>query len=175
MGQARFRRAARAVWNGPFWIGPLTRPVSTGDAILKVLETIWKGIVVLLAAALSVGMAAWTYNLVASLFTARPLNELILGKARYDVKACEKEFPILVELENRSKLTLGKVSFHLIVRQPGRSTDLNDELSDWDSDAVIPPSTRAWACWTVPELSEKLDPSVLQYSVKVNWANEFTQ
>jgi hypothetical protein len=29
-------------WNGPFYLGPLTKPVSAADAIMKVFEVIWK-------------------------------------------------------------------------------------------------------------------------------------
>lgn len=38
-----------ALWNGPFHVGPLERPVSTGDAILKILETAWRAGLLLIA------------------------------------------------------------------------------------------------------------------------------
>jgi hypothetical protein len=31
-----------SAWNGPFALGPLTKPVMAGDAVMKVLEVAWK-------------------------------------------------------------------------------------------------------------------------------------
>lgn len=39
----------RAVWDGPFYIGPLSRPVSVGDVLLKTLETLWRAILSIVA------------------------------------------------------------------------------------------------------------------------------
>jgi hypothetical protein len=32
----------KTIWNGPFSLGPLTKPVAPMDAIVKVLEIVWK-------------------------------------------------------------------------------------------------------------------------------------
>lgn len=29
-------------WNGPFYLGPLTKPISNNEALMKILEVIWK-------------------------------------------------------------------------------------------------------------------------------------
>lgn len=41
---SKWRALAVSVWNGPFYIGKLERPVSTGEAILKIMETAWRGV-----------------------------------------------------------------------------------------------------------------------------------
>ena len=38
----------RKIWDGPFYIGRLSRPVSVGDAIIKVLETLWRASIILI-------------------------------------------------------------------------------------------------------------------------------
>jgi hypothetical protein len=36
------RRLLLNAWNGPFYLGPLTKPVAATDALMKILEVIWK-------------------------------------------------------------------------------------------------------------------------------------
>lgn len=40
-------RFMRAIWRGPFYVGPLAHPVSLGSAVLKVFEVLWRAIVLL--------------------------------------------------------------------------------------------------------------------------------
>lgn len=58
---AEIKGIMRAIWNGPFYIGPLSRPVSVGDVLLKALETLWRAILsmVVLLIAGGLGIAAW--------------------------------------------------------------------------------------------------------------------
>jgi hypothetical protein len=47
-------------WNGPFSLGPLAKPIVPMDAVMKILEVIWKAafILVSLWAALVIGFLA---------------------------------------------------------------------------------------------------------------------
>lgn len=36
------KRLILTFWHGPFSLGPLTKPVAVGDAVMKVLEVAWK-------------------------------------------------------------------------------------------------------------------------------------
>jgi sugar phosphate permease len=44
-----FGKVLLAVWNGPFHVGPLVRPVSVGDAIMTICQTAWRAAVVVAA------------------------------------------------------------------------------------------------------------------------------
>ena len=59
-----FGRLTGSIWRGPFYVGPLVRPVSTGDAILKVMETIWRLIVVffVLGVVAAIFLILWENN-----------------------------------------------------------------------------------------------------------------
>jgi hypothetical protein len=80
----RLGRAVRAVWNGPFHIGKLSRPVSVGDVLLKMLETMWRGAIGLIGVVVSVvaAYALWAEVLSPNLFP--PLASRIVAKASYD-------------------------------------------------------------------------------------------
>lgn len=75
----------KTIWNGPFHVGPLTRPVSVGDVFLKVLETVWRSFIVLLSLALVVtgAIVIWTFVLQPTFFP--PLAKKIKATAVYGV------------------------------------------------------------------------------------------
>lgn len=43
------RSVLKALWNGPFYIGKLEKPISVAEVMLKFLETVWRGFVLFLA------------------------------------------------------------------------------------------------------------------------------
>lgn len=47
----------RSIWRGPFYVGPLAHPVSTGSAIMRLLEVLWKAAVAVVALAAVAAMA----------------------------------------------------------------------------------------------------------------------
>ena len=74
----------RAIWNGPFYAGPLVRPVSVGDAILKLLETIWRASVAIIALAAGLGAVAlgWVYAIEPVFFP--PASSKVKISAEFD-------------------------------------------------------------------------------------------
>jgi hypothetical protein len=109
----------RAIWNGPFFIGPLTRPVSVGDVMMKVLETAWRAAVLIVGA---VGaFVAWSS--IQSSLNERARNAAKLKTdviANYDREACPASAPIRVLIGNRSNRTLSWVSYEVqVLDRPG--------------------------------------------------------
>ena len=165
---ARVFATARAVWNGPFYIGKLARPVSLGEVALKLLETIWRSVIVLAAAAGSVVAAAAAWE-------ARPLprklSEQIVGTAYLGNSVCDAIYPLSVILKNNSKERIGRVNFHVAAYEPGRSTDLVPAGSgDYVSDFIIPANGTMPMCWETPSLSDKRDLAGLRFVLTVTEA-----
>ena len=77
----------RIIWDGPFYIGLLTRPISVGDVLIKVLETLWRAAVAVIAlvAVLAGAVAAWSLVLEPKFFP--PLAKRVLATAIYSVEA----------------------------------------------------------------------------------------
>lgn len=158
------RRAARAVWSGPFAIGPLTQPVSLGAALLRLLEVIWKfGIAVLVGVITALAMAA-VWEPIDRMINPS-LESQLAGEAHFDPQSCSKEFPVVVIVRNRSNRVLASAQIDLVVRQPGRSTNLNKEPSfDWD--AIVQPGKANALCYRFPtDIAD--DPKTLEYSVNI--------
>ena len=166
MGGIAFRagRICRAIWRGPFSIGPLVQPVTLGSAILKILEVIWKAglSIVLLGAGLLILALIWQPI---DRAINPPFESQLAGEAHFDPDSCSKDFPIVVIVRNRSKRALASAQIDLVIRQPGRSTDLNSEPSvDWD--AIVQPGKANALCYRIPsDITE--DPKTLEYSVNI--------
>ena len=161
------KRAARAVWSGPFAVGPLTQPISLGAALLRILEVIWKfGIGVLFAGATALALAAVWELIDRTLNPTNPtLESQLAGEAHFDPEFCGKDFPIVVIVRNSSIRALASAQIDLVVRQPGRSTNLNRGPSlDWD--AIVQPGESNALCYRIP--SDITDASkTLEYSVNI--------
>jgi hypothetical protein len=165
------------VWNGPFYVGKLTRPVSLGDALMKVLETVWRGAILF-----AIVIAA----IVAAAVGADAINDANLGEPRLSelepsitayTKPCDDAMPLGVQVMNHSNRTVQHVTLRLEARRAGRSTDLVSYLGrDLQMDNIIPPGEGYGYCWTLPELTgleAGENPRSLVWSVKVadaTWA-----
>jgi hypothetical protein len=68
------RALIAAVWNGPFYIGKLERPLSLGDVAMKLLETVWRASV--LAVCAVAGIVA-CIAVVETLPEPKPLHEKV--------------------------------------------------------------------------------------------------
>lgn len=129
----------RAIWNGPFYIGPLTRPVSVGDVLMKVLETAWRGAVLIGG---TVGaFVAWF--LIGDWFDERATNAAKLKTdviVRYDIEACPTSAPIHALIGNRSNRTLSWVSYEVqVLDRPGGRNVAPDRLTRLTvSDPIAP-------------------------------------
>lgn len=175
---------ARAVWDGPFHIGPLSRPVSVGDVLLKALETLWRAIIsiVLVLFVGGFGIAAWVQILEPAFFP--PLKSQISATAKYDDGSaklppaigappfrCSSEYPIRVTFKNNSKATVGHLDFSIEGRLPNRSSNVV-QGSEWRrADAIIPAGYTWQSCWAV-SVEQGMAPEILDYSIDVWRATE---
>lgn len=110
----------RAIWNGPFYIGPLERPVSVGDVLMKVLETLWRtGLVIIgLAATALVLLLAWTWK--TSEEQKRALEQMQIS-VRYDPDICGADRPLVVTFTNDGRRKITSVSYSVgILDSSGR-------------------------------------------------------
>jgi hypothetical protein len=164
-------RVVRSIWRWPFYVGPLVRPVSTGDALLKFLETIWRAIVIafalILASALFVVLAIIWEN------ANRPpsLSEVVRATVKEDRKVCnDANFPLLVAFDNPSERSVENINFKIEAREPGHSTDLSSELVSWESDQIIPPKSIGRSCWSKPEMKQEV-AGPIAYSIIIEWGS----
>jgi hypothetical protein len=157
-------RAARAIWNGPFYIGTLVRPVSLGEVAMKVLETTWRAAILFLAA---IAM----FTAVAVAWNARPklqsLADQIVGTARLGNRDCDANYPLHVALQNNSRERVGTISFSVEAYEPGRSTNLAAMDDTFTSDVIIPANMTFSSCWEAPSLIEERAIANLRFVVNV--------
>ena len=109
----------RVIWNGPFYIGKLERPVSVGDAIMKVLETAWRGAVIIVAAfaALFSYIAYDSWSKSRAEAAALTTTEIV---ASYNPAVCGDSQPIEVVIGNSGRRTLSYVSYIIeVLDRPG--------------------------------------------------------
>ena len=74
----------KIVWNGPFHIGPLSQPVSVGDVLLKVLETIWRAFISLVYLALLTTAVVFLWTMVVQPVFYPPAKKYALASAEFD-------------------------------------------------------------------------------------------
>jgi len=174
----------RAVWNGPFYIGPLSRPVSVGDVLLKTLETIWRTILSLIVLVVvgGLGIAAWM-QIIEPLFFP-PLKTQISATATYDDGSaklpvsiggkpfrCSQDYPIKVAFTNNSKATIGHLAFAIEGRPANRSNDVVEGAAWREADAIIPAGYTSEACWAI-SVEPGFDPKTLDYKIVIWGATE---
>jgi hypothetical protein len=90
----------------------------------------------------------------------RHVNNVLLKINPSDSGCPDKNYPIGVDIENHSGLTMGWVDFRIAARHPGRSTDLTVSGSGlvwYTDDHIIPPGSRIDLCFKIPYLNEKID------------------
>ena len=180
-------RIARAVWNGPFYVGPLERPVSVGDVLLKTLETLWRIFLVMVGTLITVGLAIylWVEAIGPALFP--PLQTMIRATAYFDdgtepappalgtVKEepfrCTPDFPVKIAFANNSKKEVGHLSFSIEGRPVGRSSNVVENGGWREADTVIPPGYTWRSCWSV-STRDGFSPRDLDYAIEVWNASE---
>jgi len=179
----------RAVWNGPFFIGELAQPVSVGDVLLKVLETLWRVLIAILGTTIAVVAAVvlWTAILSPKLFP--PLKGQIEAVAVFDDGTlpppiyisvagttqqpppkpthCTPDYPLKVTFYNRSKETVGSIGFELSAHLAGHTDDQIAYGRILESDRIIEPGTGWITCWAVPALKYNEEPGSLDWKAEV--------
>lgn len=161
-------RIIRGAWNGPFHAGPLTHPVTIGDALLKLFQTVWRALFILVVLVAVAAMVLW----VSTMTQPEPLYKQIYATARVDMKQCNNKKPLFVTFHNRSTKTIGAISFDWIARQNLRSSNLVTGPRFLTSDVIIPPGRTAELCWSVPELEPVNPDAVIGYAVDIHSASE---
>jgi hypothetical protein len=166
-------RAMMAIWRGPFAIGPLTRPVSVGDALAKVLEVCWKLVLILACSvaaivAFAVGQPALE-NTFRTDLTKKVTMSLVL-----DPKECSAQgSPLKATITNNSRASLGRVTFHIGVREVNHSTDLNAGALESYSDVVLAPKYWQTRCYPLPETNAAAG-SPLAFSAELRAVEPYT-
>lgn len=181
---AKIKGLVRAVWNGPFHIGPLSRPVSVGDVLLKTLETLWRGIVsiVVLLVVCGLGIAAWVQIIEPVFFP--PLKSRISAIATYDDGSaklppaigekpfrCSPDYPIKVAFKNNSKATFGHLDFSIEGRPANRSNNVVEGAAWRQADTIIPAGYTWRSCWAV-SIEQGFSPETLDYKIEIWGATE---
>lgn len=173
------------VWNGPFHVGQLTRPVSVGDVILKMLETLWRALVLIVVVPIIVLLIVviWQYIVDPTFFP--PLKNKIEATARWDDGVapivtigsgqkpfrCSKEYPLKVEFYNRSRRIVRDTSFSVVANLPNRSTNVFEHYFSAHLDAVMQPQSGWTQCYAI-QLQSGIDPSSVEYKVTIDAVSE---
>lgn len=118
-----------AIWNGPFHIGQLERPVSLGDAVMKVLETAWRAALIGLAAlVLFVGYLSYSEWAV----DRREARDLTLIETRVSSfpADCSRDTPLMISFTNNSPRTVEYISYSIIGYEAGSLLPIPDSQYD---------------------------------------------
>jgi len=159
------------IWHGPFHLGPLQRPVSVGDALLKLFEVVWKGFVAVIIAVIGAVLSIAVYL---NFLQPKPLDKQIQTLARVDRKLCsDPKFPLLVRFTNNSTKTIGLIDFQVEARRWGTTTDLNNDYVGLKSDTIIPAHEQLAWCYALPENLTGYNPRDLGFTAKINYVNEY--
>lgn len=75
-------------------------------------------------------------------------------KVRYDEEVCSAEYPLVVEVTNRSIFSLQSYSFNIEGKRPGYSRVVasNSYGEPFSSDKIIPALSSHTSCWILPDL-----------------------
>jgi len=185
MGQ-RGKGIARVIWDGPFYIGPLAPPVSVGDVLLKILETVWRAAISILVIGLTgiAGILGWTE--LASPILFPPLASQVQASAIYDDGAnplppalvvandafrCTSDFPLRIAFSNKSNRTIGQINFSIKGTEPGRTSNVVQNSYWEEADAIIPPGHTWTSCWSV-SVPSHVQAGDLLYTVEILGAEE---
>lgn len=187
-----WRRVARAIWNGPFYIGALTSPTSVGDVLLKILETVWRCFIAVTGLILGGVAAIFLWIEVIEPFAFPPLASKIETSVAYDdgtgppptnieipsrVTAseggqfrCNSTYPLMLSFSNKSDEPVGRISFQVEAYSVGRTEPVSTYSPYNTSDSIIQPGYWFVQCWSTPVLPEGIDASSLIYRVQVRHA-----
>lgn len=185
--QSKARKIIRLVWNGPFHVGPLSSPVSLGDALLKILQTVWRAAVLLTAILLLLltivlGAIAWEDHLKERVFP--PLAASVSVEVRHysdpDIPVllenpdgtanlampCMKEYPLSVSFYNGSDEPLSRIFFAIRGYVPGRTSNVLIAADELEADALILPGRKWQTCYSA-QTDDQIDLDGLVYDADV--------
>ena len=187
--QGRPKRIIRSIWNGPFYVGRLSSPVSVGDVLLKILETAWRAVISLITLALAFAAIAASWVLVIEPTFFPPLKSQIEVSVRYDDGSgpppiriapageagafddepfrCTPDYPFAVRFTNHSAVIIGQISFEIKGYRRGYSEPISSYTPFLESSTIIKPGYWVESCWSGPALPESSSPEGLIYRVEI--------
>ncbi|MFZ2289209.1 MAG: multidrug transporter [Halopseudomonas yangmingensis] len=115
---------------------------------------------VALLLAVSVGVKQW--------LDSRQLARIDI-RIEYAPQQCEFGKPLLVRIDNRSERTAQRISWQLLARQPGYSSNLIDTGSTdagWETDRALAPGEQWQHCLRLPRLRSGYQPAELEYQAQ---------
>lgn len=184
----------KSIWNGPFYVGKLTQPVSVGDVLLKILEVLWRAIISIVVLGLSV--AGYIYYVHPVLYP--PIKDSISAKALYTAnlpepppvvrtgsslpsrdeierQPCAKDFPVRIMVFNNGSRPVTDIRFELEGYAEGYSKNYVEyDMGGLESDRILAPNTGFSGCYRV-RTKDGIRPETLTYKVDVWSADEVTQ
>lgn len=134
----------RRVWDGPFKTPP-QETITVGWALLKLFETVWRLILIVLA--LFALLLAYLWQSEGSPLASKISVELNQAAAA----SCQKGYPIFTTIRNDSRKNVGEVDFKFHVYPQGKSEDVAVgsaiELKD-----ILRPGRSVDYCYRMPGL-----------------------
>lgn len=152
--------ATQAIWNGPFYVGKLEQPVKLGDVVLKVLETVWRGgVLVSVAALVAIGVYTaidikkdWDSEKFINHDPALSLDGRLRMAVTYPDSGCDSNKPVGVKITNLSNDRIDWYKWSFAANYEGHSTNLlwGKDGSYFDNDLVISPRGSVEFCHAIP-------------------------
>lgn len=143
----------RSIWNGPFYIGKLTQPVSVGDVMMKVLETLWR--TALVGVALFAGLIALILG--NSRMESRRNDDAernVVVNAHRDPSCQPGEFAVTIQ--NNSKYTITYASYRVNMTLNGVDVTPDHLRNLWTGTDISPDHhlttchSTAWTSYGTP-------------------------
>lgn len=144
----------------------MSDPIAVGWVLLKILETIWKGCVLLLCA----GLAALTATFAWPILFPTPTATTSVAISRPS-SGCSEDRPFLLKIENDRRDYLGEVEIRLNAFGAKTGTELTGLTPEMRTiKAVMPPRESTFWCISGPEIVAPPDEKVV-VSATVNYAS----
>lgn len=140
---------ASKIWNGPFKAPAIQHPITVGWVLLKILETVWRLVlIVVLLAALLAAAIWWTTRESSSIG-----SEIAISVASDPIACPEKRLPVNLTLHNRSNVNVGEVGIRFRAYPAGKSADV---VSPYDGITevkdIMRPGEELGYCFPMPDL-----------------------
>lgn len=136
----------RAVWDGPFKTPP-QEPITVGWALLKLFETLWRLLVIVILLIALVAAYVWQAE-------RNPLSSQIGIQLMPASSYCRsKGWPIYALIKNKSSKTIGELGLQFRVYPEGTSTDVvSYDYLQPDLHYILKPGEVFDWCFSMPPL-----------------------
>lgn len=156
------------VWGGPFKAPPMVQPVSIGWVFLKILETLWRLLIVLVVIVALFAAGLWVSE-------GNPLSSQVKVQLGTQGSCADKKYPLDVALTNESKKTLGEIDLKFRVYQRGKSEDVATYMSSTpELHDILGPGRTIYYCFRMPAV-EPGSTGPYTLAVDVTYASELSK